>query len=123
MDYIFAYANTSSLHDQLKPKTIDNLAAGDIFIQKGNPYGHAITVMDVSIHKTSGKKILNGLADRFFFVIRREDDRDTFSVPHECTQPVIMFGFVRLPGCSIFFCSSSIADQCSCIQISVRSKP
>ncbi|MDA3899453.1 MAG: DUF4846 domain-containing protein [Spirochaetes bacterium] len=52
MDYIFAYANTSSLHHELKPKKIELISPGDIFIQKGKPYGHAVIVVDCAESET-----------------------------------------------------------------------
>jgi len=49
MDYIFSYANTSSLKDELKKvEDVRSIQIGDVFIQKGRPYGHAITVMDLA---------------------------------------------------------------------------
>lgn len=57
MDYIFSYANTSSLHDELKAVKLEDIQPGDVFIQKGNPYGHAVTVMDVAINNETGAKI------------------------------------------------------------------
>ncbi len=49
MDYIFSYANTASLKNELtKVNSIKDIQIGDVFIQKGRPYGHAITVMDVA---------------------------------------------------------------------------
>lgn len=57
MDYIFAYANTRSLHGQLKPVTdFMTMQPGDIFIQTGNPYGHAVMVVDMVEEKDTGKK-------------------------------------------------------------------
>lgn len=45
---IFSYANTSSLHDELVAiNQASEIEAGDVFIQKGRPYGHAIIVVDV----------------------------------------------------------------------------
>ena len=58
MDYIFAYANTASLKNELKKIShINDIKIGDVFIQKGNPYGHAVTVMDMATDKKTGKKI------------------------------------------------------------------
>lgn len=57
MDYIFSYANTSSLADELKKVDIKDIQPGDVFIQKGSPYGHAVTVMDVAINNSTGEKI------------------------------------------------------------------
>lgn len=57
MNYIFSYANTASLKNELKKvNDINDMKIGDVFIQKGNPYGHAITVMDIAINK-KGEKI------------------------------------------------------------------
>lgn len=58
MRYVFAYANTASLHDELTPvKKIDDIRAGDVFVQKRSPYGHAVAVVDVAINSKTGKKV------------------------------------------------------------------
>jgi len=57
MNYIFAYANTRSLYGQLKPVTnFMSMQPGDILIQTGNPYGHAVMVVDMVEEKSTGKK-------------------------------------------------------------------
>jgi len=57
MNYIFSYANTASLNDELhKVSSISDIQVGDVFIQKTVPYGHAITVMDVAINE-KGEKV------------------------------------------------------------------
>ena len=49
MNYIFSYANTSSLKNELhKINSAEEIQIGDVFIQKGKPYGHAVTVMDIA---------------------------------------------------------------------------
>ncbi len=58
MDYVFEFANTRSLAKELKKvKKMSDILAGDVFIQTGNPYGHAVIVMDVAEHKVSQEKI------------------------------------------------------------------
>lgn len=47
MDHVFTYANTASLIKQLKKKPMDLIEPGDVLIQSGNPYGHAVIVVDV----------------------------------------------------------------------------
>jgi hypothetical protein len=56
MDYIFAYANTASLHDELVPVDFEDLQIGDVLIVKGRPYGHAVTVVDLAIHPLTNEK-------------------------------------------------------------------
>lgn len=57
MNYIFAYANTASLRKELaKVEDIQNIQVGDVFIQKGNPFGHAVIVVDVA-QNAQGEKI------------------------------------------------------------------
>jgi len=56
MKYIFSYANTASLKKELHPISIDSILPGDVFIQSGNPYGHAVTVVDVAADQ-QGKRI------------------------------------------------------------------
>jgi len=57
MEWIFAFANTASLKQELHPVKWENLSVGDVFIQSGNPYGHAIIVVDVAQNPSSGEKI------------------------------------------------------------------
>lgn len=58
LEYIFAYANTSSLHDELpNVKTTQEVKIGDTFIQKGSPIGHAIIVVDLA-KDSAGKTIV-----------------------------------------------------------------
>lgn len=58
MDYIFAYANTGSLKNELKKVSkIEDIQIGDIFIQTGVPFGHAVIVVDVAKEKRTGEKI------------------------------------------------------------------
>lgn len=47
MRYIFSYANTASLRDELQPRPMMEMSIGDVLIQKGRPYGHAVIVMDM----------------------------------------------------------------------------
>lgn len=57
MEYIFSYANTGSLHDELQKVTnFNDIKVGDVLIQKGTPYGHAVTVLDVAVN-AKGEKI------------------------------------------------------------------
>ena len=55
--YIFAYANTASLHDELiNVDDINEMQIGDVFIQKGHPYGHAVIVVDMLESHHDNKK-------------------------------------------------------------------
>jgi hypothetical protein len=57
MRYIFSYANTASLKREMIPvEDLSTMQIGDVFIQSGNPYGHAVIVLDVAENK-EGKKI------------------------------------------------------------------
>jgi len=58
MDYIFAYANTGSLKKELKKvNKLKDIQIGDVFIQSGVPFGHAVIVIDVALNKQTGEKI------------------------------------------------------------------
>lgn len=58
LEYIFAYANTASLHDELhQVNTTQEVKIGDTFIQKGSPIGHAVIVVDLA-KNNSGKTIV-----------------------------------------------------------------
>lgn len=59
MKHVFSYANTASLRDELVPvANIIDIAPGDVFIQKRNPYGHAVIVIDVIENPKGAKKYL-----------------------------------------------------------------
>ncbi len=53
---VYQFAGTASLDKELPSKPIEDLQSGDVFIQGGFP-GHAVMVMDVAEHPTSGEKM------------------------------------------------------------------
>jgi hypothetical protein len=59
LEYVFAFANTTSLFDQMKPvKHIKDLKVGDAFIEKRVPYGHAVLVVDMAVNANNEKVFL-----------------------------------------------------------------
>ncbi len=59
MKYIFSYANTASLKNELTPvQNIQDIQVGDVFIQSGNPYGHAVIVVNLAQDETGNKKMM-----------------------------------------------------------------
>lgn len=50
LDLVYSYASTKSLHAQLSPAAFPAIAPGQVFIQTRNPYGHAVTIMDMAYH-------------------------------------------------------------------------
>ncbi len=55
MDLVFSYAGTASLIKELKKVSLIEVQIGDVLIQSGQPYGHAVIVMDVCVTK-AGKR-------------------------------------------------------------------
>jgi hypothetical protein len=55
MTIIFSYAGTLSLSQEMKPVSLANMKAGDVFIFGGRP-GHAVLVIDIA-ENTSGEKM------------------------------------------------------------------
>jgi hypothetical protein len=55
MDHVFSYANTGSLKKQLNPVPFHTLQVGDVLVKSGDPYGHAVIVVDLCIN-ARGKK-------------------------------------------------------------------
>ena len=55
MKYIFSYANTASLRAELKVRQIEDMQIGDVLIQKGNPYGHAVTIVNMAKDSANNK--------------------------------------------------------------------
>jgi len=59
MKYIFNYANTGSLKNEMTPVTdIQEIQIGDVFIQAGNPYGHAVIVVNLAQDDHGNKKMM-----------------------------------------------------------------
>ena len=58
LDYIFSSANTRSLsHELINLEDIKEMQIGDVFIKTGNPYGHAIIVVDMAKNPATGEKV------------------------------------------------------------------
>jgi len=61
LESVFNTANTTSLNQQLKPKAINTLEIGDVFVTgppPGYSYGHAIIVVDKCINKEGKVKFM-----------------------------------------------------------------
>lgn len=56
LDVVFGMCGTASLEKELKPKSWQALAAGDVLIKGGSP-GHAVIVLDVALHQQTGEVI------------------------------------------------------------------
>ncbi len=56
LDLVFTYAGTHSLNKEMVKTPIEEIRPGDVFIQIGFPYGHAVTVVDVAENKETGVK-------------------------------------------------------------------
>jgi hypothetical protein len=55
MKYIFSYANTASLRAELNTRPIYEMQIGDVLIQRGNPYGHAVLVVNMATDSVGNK--------------------------------------------------------------------
>lgn len=55
MKYIFGYANTASLKAELSTRQIMEMQIGDVLVQRGNPYGHAVIVVNMAENKKGDK--------------------------------------------------------------------
>jgi hypothetical protein len=59
LDLIFTYCGTYSLHKELISVPQEaSIEAGDVFIQTGQPYGHAVIVVDCAKNKKGDKIFL-----------------------------------------------------------------
>ena len=57
LDSVFIYAGSYSLDKELhRANDVGDIKIGDVFIEGGFP-GHAVIVLDLAVHKRSGKKI------------------------------------------------------------------
>ena len=57
LTYVYSYANTSSLRKQMRPVDSSEMQIGDVFVQAGRPYGHAMIVVDMARNATTGENI------------------------------------------------------------------
>ena len=57
MDWVFMYAGTLSLSKEMKPKPLDQVEIGDVFIFGGSP-GHAVIVVDMAMNANTGEKAI-----------------------------------------------------------------
>lgn len=56
LEHIFEFANTTSLFDEMKSIPISQAGPGDVLIQKKQPFGHAVIIVDM-VENTRGKKL------------------------------------------------------------------
>jgi hypothetical protein len=87
MDWIFAYANTGSLYNELSTIAPKDIQIGDVIIQKKQPYGHAIMVVDMVIDNKGSKKILLSQsympAQETQILVNPKDGTPWFDIPKE----------------------------------------
>lgn len=57
LDLVYSYAGTASLNKQLQAIPLAELQAGDVFLQSRQPYGHAVTVMDLAYNPKTNDTI------------------------------------------------------------------
>jgi hypothetical protein len=60
LDKVFDEANTGSLLEQGKPVAKGDLVPGDFVVMTGNPFGHAVLVLDVVADRAGHRKALLG---------------------------------------------------------------
>jgi hypothetical protein len=59
LNWVYAFANSASLHDEMKAVgDIKEIQPGDVLIQKKNPYGHAVIVVDMAKNEAGEKIVL-----------------------------------------------------------------
>ena len=77
---VFNVANTYSLCQEMKPRSLTEIQLGDVFVYPANSqrYGHAVMVVDVALnHKTGSKAIIlveGFMPARSIHVMRNWDD-------------------------------------------------
>lgn len=56
LDHVYEFANTASLFRDTRRISAAEMQPGDIFLQKGRPYGHAVIIMDMATND-KGRRI------------------------------------------------------------------
>lgn len=57
LKFIYMYAGTLSLSQEMKNADINEIKIGDVFLQGGSP-GHVVLVVDMAVNKATGEKII-----------------------------------------------------------------
>lgn len=57
LNHVYNWANTGSLRKQMQPIDAKDMQVGDVFVQAGRPYGHAMIVVDMAENAATGKKV------------------------------------------------------------------
>lgn len=57
LDLVYSYAGTQSLQHQLQTVAFAAMQPGHVLLQARQPYGHAVTVMDMAYHPKTGDTI------------------------------------------------------------------
>ncbi|MBN2546518.1 MAG: DUF4846 domain-containing protein [Spirochaetes bacterium] len=57
LEFIYIYSGTLSLSKEMKSVKIDDIEAGDVFIQGGSP-GHAVIIIDLAENEKTGEKVM-----------------------------------------------------------------
>jgi hypothetical protein len=60
LDDVFSWVNTGALARQARPVPIAELAVGDFFVMGGNPFGHAVIVLDIAENAQRERRLLLG---------------------------------------------------------------
>ncbi len=61
LDEVYGSANTASLEKEAIPVlTLGELAPGDFMVMSGNPFGHAVLILDIAVAKDGKRALLLG---------------------------------------------------------------
>lgn len=58
MNLVFSYCGTRSMNNEVEAIAAKDVQPGDVIHQTGNPYGHAVTVMDVAFDSAGNKVVM-----------------------------------------------------------------
>lgn len=57
LDVVYSYAGTKSLYSQMKSIPFSRMKPGHVLLQKREPYGHAVTIMDMAYNPATNDTI------------------------------------------------------------------
>jgi hypothetical protein len=99
LNFVYAYAGTMSLIHQLKPiSDLSQIQIGDVFIQQGQPFGHAVIVVDIAQEPQTGRKkmmLLQGfLPAQSFHILKNPQNQSAwYDVPFAPTLQLPQWTF------------------------------
>jgi predicted esterase len=91
LDELFNWAGTASVERDAMKIDLDDVRAGDFFVLTGQPFGHAVLVLDVAKHADGRTALLLGqsyMPAQSFSILRPNENKDAWFIVDKGAQYV-----------------------------------